>query len=310
MSEAKNPMGDTDEFVIPQDVPSPSAGAGRVRVDCAGLSHPGLVREHNEDHFLVARFGRYLTPLQSNIPGQAATLFEEEGHGLVVADGMGGAAAGEMASKLAIRTLMELVVQTPDWIISPKSADAERVMDRMADRFARIDDRILAEAAKNPRLRGMGTTMTLACNVGDSLVLTHIGDSRAYLFRAGALHQLTHDHTLAQTLVDQGFLKQTADAARHIKHSLIRVLGGSGQQCEADVERYILLDQDQDSPVQRRPYRHGEGRSTSRANSLAKGATANEASEALVECALKNGGKDNVTVVVARYAFINRAEAS
>jgi PPM family protein phosphatase len=307
MGSEQNPMGDTAEFSLPEQTPSASAGAGRVRVDCAGLSHTGHVRSNNEDHFLIARFGRFLTPLLTNMPGQAVTMFEEEGHGMVVADGMGGAAAGELASKLAIRTLMDLVIQTPDWIISSEGPDAERVMQRMAERFCRIDDRLLEEAAKNPHLQGMGTTMTLACNVGDCLVLTHIGDSRAYLFRAGALHQLTHDHTLAQTLVDQGFLKRTADAARQVKHSLVRVLGGLGHQCAADVQRLILLDQDMILLC-------SDGLTDMVGDAdisaiLAAGASAHDACAGLVERALKNGGKDNVTVVIARYGFINRPPA-
>jgi PPM family protein phosphatase len=297
-------MADTDEFVVEDHTSSASAGAGRVRVDCAGASHKGNVRANNEDHFLIARFDRILTPLSTNMPGQAATMFEEEGHGLVVADGMGGAAAGETASTLAIRTLMDLVLQSPDWIINSQGADAERVMARMAERYRRIDGRLREEAAKHPGLTGMGTTMTLACNVADSLVLTHIGDSRAYLFRAGALHQLTHDHTQAQMLVDQGFLKRTTDATRQAQHSLVRVLGGVGHQSEPDVQRLTLFDQDQILLC-------SDGltdmvKDADISAVLAAGATAGAACAALIERALKNGGKDNVTVVVARYSFIGR----
>jgi protein phosphatase len=304
MSAPEKTMADTDEFVVEDHTSSASAGAGRVRVDSAGSSHKGNVRANNEDHFLIARFGRFLTPLSTNMPGKAATMFEEEGHGLVVADGMGGAAAGEMASKLAIRTLMDLVIQTPDWIISSEGADAERVMERMAERYRRIDDRLLEEAAKHPGLKGMGTTMTLACNVADCLMLTHIGDSRAYLFRAGALHQLTHDHTVAQALVDQGFLKRTTDANRQLQHVLVRVLGGMGHQSEADVQRLTLLDRDQILLC-------SDGltdmvKDADISAILGAGATAGDVCAALIERALTNGGKDNVTVVVARYSFISR----
>jgi serine/threonine protein phosphatase PrpC len=308
MSSPKNsPLADTADMPALGKTPNASAGVGRVHMDCAALSHKGYVRPNNEDHYLVARFGRFLTPLLTNVPGQSATLFEEEGHGMVVADGMGGAAAGELASNLAIRTLIKLVIQTPDWIISPEGTEAERVMKRMADRYRRIDDQLLEEAAKNPRLKGMGTTMTLACNVGDCLVLTHIGDSRAYLFRAGMLHQLTHDHTVAQALVDQGLLERTKDAALRLQHALVRVLGGLGHTCEADVNRLMLFDQDVillctdgltdmvDDPAI--------------SAILAAGAPPSEACTALVERALQGGGKDNVTVVVARYDFLSQIAA-
>jgi serine/threonine protein phosphatase PrpC len=308
MSSPKDsPLADTAEMPALGKTPNASAGVGRVRMDFAALSHKGHVRTNNEDHYLVARFGRFLTPLLTNVPGQSATLFEEEGHGIVVADGMGGAAAGELASNLAIRTLINLVIQTPDWIISSGASEAERVTQRMADRYRQIDDKLLEEAAKNSRLKGMGTTMTLACNVGDRLVLTHIGDSRAYLFRAGVLHQLTRDHTVAQALVDQGLLERPGDAALQLQHALVRVLGGLGHRCEADVEHFKLQDQDvlllctdgltdmvDDASIR---------------VILAPGAPASEACATLVERALQNGGKDNVTVVVARYDFLSQSAA-
>lgn len=303
MSTPSNPLAETAELPSLARPASASAGTGRVRVDCAGMSHKGLVRSNNEDHYLVARFGRFLEPLLTNMPGQASMMFEEEGHVLVVADGMGGAAAGELASNLAIRTLLNLVIQTSDWIISPGGPESERVMARMAERFRRIDDRLLEEAARNQNLKGMGTTMTLACNVSDTLVLTHIGDSRAYLFRAGTLHQLTHDHTVAQALVDQGFLRHVNEAAANLRHTLVKVLGGVGHQGDADVDRLTLLDQDvivlcsdgltdmvDDAAI---------------AGILKTNAPADELCRGLVDRALGNGGKDNVTVLVARYAFID-----
>lgn len=304
MSTMKNPLGDTAEFPVLDKSSQASAAAGRVRVDCAGRSHPGYVRSNNEDHFYIARVGRFLAPLQTNLAGPNEMLFEEEGHGLVVADGMGGAAAGERASDFAIRTLLQLVHQTPDWIISTQGPDADRILSRMAQRFRIIDELLLEEATNNPGLRGMGTTMTLACNIGDSLVLTHIGDSRAYLYREGTLHQLTHDHTVAQTLVDQGILTHVRQAAANLRHTLVKVLGGNGRQ-DADIHRLTLRDQDTlllcsdgltdmvgDPAI---------------AAILATGRTASELCDALVTQALANGGKDNVTVVVARYGFFNPA---
>src|SRR5262249_2927151 len=168
--------------------------------------------------------------------------------------------------------------------------------------YRKMEDRGLGEAVKRSDLKGMGTTMTLACNVGDRLVLTHIGDSRAYLFRGGVLHQLTRDHTVAQALVEQGLLERAGDAALRLQHTLVRVLGGLGHHCEADVEHFKLHDQDllllctvgltdmvADSAI---------------SAILATGAPPSEACAALVERALQNGGKDNVTVAVARYGFI------
>ncbi len=299
-------MGDTAELpIFSQDaVTTATAGVGRVRVDCGAVTNPGLLRPNNEDHYLVCRFGRYLTPLATNLDGHADTLFEEEGYGMVVADGLGGAAAGEKASELAVRAMLNLIINTPDWIISTTERDADRVLKRMAERFRMIDELLTQEALQDSQLHGMGTTMTLAANVGDSLIVTHVGDSRAYLFRAGKLHQLTHDHTVAQALVDQGVLKRTEEASVRLQHSLTKLLGGAGAQCEADMRRFGLADQDvlvlcsdgltdmvDDAGI---------------TVILNTNEPAPKLAQALVDRALKNGGKDNVTVIVARYSFFSR----
>src|SRR5262245_44214640 len=246
MSDTKEPdMADTAELpLMPQEKSSASAGVGRVRVDYSALTHQGLVRTNNEDHFFVSRFGRFLTPIATNLEGQATTLFEEEGFAMAVADGLGGAAGGDTASDLAIRGMLSLVFRTPDWIISTSDTAADRVMKRMIERYRRIDELLVEEAKYQPELRGMGTTLTVAANVGESLIVTHVGDSRAYLFRNKRLHQLTRDHTVAQALVDQGVIERKEDASERLKHSLTRLLGGTGQQCEADVQRILLHDQD------------------------------------------------------------------
>jgi len=302
MSELADPLlPATTEAALVAANPNASAASGRVRVDCAALSHRGMVRSNNEDHFYVARYGRFLEPLLTNVADKKETVFEEEGHAMLVADGLGGAAAGEVASALAIRTLLHLVTETSDWIISSAGKDVDRVMDRMTERYRQIDEALLEAAAKDENLLGMGTTMTLACNVGDTLMVVHIGDSRAYLYRHGMLSQLTHDHTLAQALVDQGDLQRIEEATPHMRHALVRLLGGRGHQCTPDVQRLSLLDKDilllcsdgltdmvDDAGI---------------LAILAANASATETCEALLERALKNGGKDNVTAIVARYGF-------
>src|SRR5262249_3777304 len=149
-------------------------------------------------------------------------------------------------------------------------------------------------------LTGMGTTMTVACSLGIDLFVTHVGDSRVYLCRQGHLHQLTRDHTLAQSLADRGVIPHEEVATHRLRHVLTRALGGKGE-VEADVQRARLEDKDQlllctdgltnmvdDAAIEA---------------VLREAPTAGGACEALVERALKNGGKDNVTVVLARYSF-------
>ncbi|HYV35536.1 MAG TPA: protein phosphatase 2C domain-containing protein [Gemmataceae bacterium] len=271
----------------------------RVEVDCSGLSDKGLVRQNNEDHFLIGRFGRFLKPLQTNIANPPPDDFLQEGYGLVVADGVGGHRGGEIASELAIRTLRELALDTSDWIISAGKLEAQRVMARMADRYRKIDAALTDRAQADPLLSKMATTMTLACSVGPSMILAHVGDSRAYLFRAGKLHQLTRDHTLAQEMLDQGEIQRLEDASQSTRHALMRVLGSAASYCTADVDHLALADQDQILLCT-------DGLTDMVANDViaalvSESPTAAQACQKLVAEALKNGGKDNVTVVVGRY---------
>src|SRR5215831_2525882 len=278
----------------------PDTGSARVRVELAAQSHQGLIRANNEDHYLVMRFGRALETMLTNLPAdQFPARAEEVGYGLVVADGMGGPSAGEVASRLAIRTLLSLVLHTPDWILGTAERETEQAMERMAERLRSVSAALLDQGLGDPSLSGMGTTMTLAYSLGASLVIGHVGDSRAYLYRGGGLHQLTRDHTLVQSLVDIGCLTAEEAAVHPFRHRLTRFLGGRGAPLPADLQRAWLSDQDQlllctDGLTEMVD-------SAAIGSVLGSAATAEEACRTLVALALKNGGKDNVTVALARY---------
>ena len=168
-------------------------------VDVAGLTDCGNRRSNNEDHFLISRFGRFLETLDTNLaPPEAAFHEEEIGYGLLVADGMGGHAGGEVASKLAISTLINLALATPDWILRlDDDAFMQEVMRRAKERWGKINTALTDHAEADPSVKGLGTTLTLAWSLGKNLVVAHVGDSRAYLYRRQRLHRLTHDHTFA-----------------------------------------------------------------------------------------------------------------
>jgi protein phosphatase len=296
-----------DQVELPARTPSPEAlgpqtGSARAQVDLAALSHPGHVRKNNEDHYLVGRFGRWLDALLTNLPAGAVPAWSEEvGYGLLVADGIGGAAGGEVASRMAISTLIGLALHTPDWIMSTEAEETEQRMRRMAERYRRVHAALKEQGRSDPALSGMGTTLTAASSFGARLVIGHIGDSRAYLFRGGALHQLTRDHTFVQALVDMGQL--TAEqAARHpFRHVLTRSLGGRQAGLDGDFQQAWLADGDQlllctDGLTDMVD-------SAAIASVLGGAASATAACQALVEAALEKGGKDNVTVALARYRF-------
>src|SRR5215471_829416 len=116
-----NDRDDTAELPAPLHETEPRAPRGesaRVEVDLGALSHPGKVRKQNEDHFIATRFERSMRTLASNLPpGEVPAGYAETAFGYLVADGVGGSVAGELASRTAVHAIMDLVLETPDWIM-------------------------------------------------------------------------------------------------------------------------------------------------------------------------------------------------
>jgi len=177
-------------------------------VKAIGLTHVGRQRQHNEDSFLVA---------------DEAKLF-------LVADGMGGHAAGEIASKIAVDAISEFIVHTKEddgtW---PHAYDEHfgRTTNRLMTALRLANTRVLEAMRKDARLRGMGTTV-VACLADDSTMsVAHVGDSRAYLIRNGELSRLTNDHSWVFEQVQAGMLTE-AEAEKHpLRNVITRALGGA-----------------------------------------------------------------------------------
>jgi serine/threonine protein phosphatase PrpC len=305
MSAKKKSGEDTVEIPVPS--PSalglwPDTGSARVQVDLGAATHQGHVRSANEDHYLVLRVGRALETLLTSLPAtDLPARAEEVAYGLLVADGIGGAAGGELASRTAISLLVSLILHTPDWILSTGQEATEAVMRRIAERYRRIHAALREQGRADPDLSRMGTTMTLAGSLGNSVIIGHIGDSRAYLLRDGRMCQLTRDHTLVQALLDMGQLTPEQAARHPCRHVLTASLGGGSQNCEGDFHRAWLADGDQLLLCT-----DGLTNMVDAAGIMAilrQAASADEACKALVAAALANGGKDNVTVALARYRF-------
>jgi serine/threonine protein phosphatase PrpC len=269
--------------------------------EVAAATHQGHVRDNNEDSYFLMRFGRSLEKLATNLED----YFVEEnysitGYGLLVADGMGGMAAGDVASRMAICKLIELVVDTSDWTLALKrNKDVKTVLERMTRRFYDIDRTLKQEASQDHTLSGMGTTLTVAGTLGNDLVLGHVGDSRAYLLRGDIFRQLTRDHTLAQMLIDAGVANSDDPAPRSMRHVLTAAIGSLDERIEPQVQRFRLQGGDQlllctdgltemvdDELI---------------ASVLREASSAQLACTNLVDLALGAGGTDNITVVVARF---------
>jgi PPM family protein phosphatase len=222
----------------------PPPATMQIAVDLGAATHQGLVRENNEDSYLVARADRSLELLMTNLPpGELPAWAAERSYGLVVADGMGGQAAGEVASRLALKAVIEHVLATADWVMRDAGVHRAQVEERIAERFLAADQAVHDEAARNPRTAGMGSTMTLAACLGANLFLGHVGDSRAYLLRRGTLRVLTHDHSLAQALADSGVISQEDVAHHHMRNALLRNLGGKGTHADLSYLRLASDDQ-------------------------------------------------------------------
>jgi len=230
-----------------------------VRYLWATASHKGRVRDNNEDTVFPDSSGE-----------------SDGGAVLIVADGMGGHVAGEVASRLAVNT----------------AASTEK--DAVA-RVKAANKAIREEVAREPGLEGMGTTMTLASiEEGGSARLAHVGDSRAYLLRSGELRQLTEDHTVAAEYVAQGQISPDDAAAHPQRHMLTRTLGLTPgiqvDEVSIDLESgdRLLLCSDgltEMLPDDRIAEILGEG-------------SPDEAVWELVESANEEGGVDNITVIV------------
>ena len=274
-----------------------------VRIDVSALSHTGHLRENNEDQFFVTKMSRALETMLTSLPrGDVPERVEEVNYLMIVADGMGGHAAGELASRLAISALVSLALEIPDWMLRLDSEAASAEVERRAQDIVRqVGAVIFKKGREDSALGGMGSTLTAARSLGRDLLIAHVGDSRAYLFRAGGLHRLTKDHTYAQMLVDCGKLEACDIPSSGTGHILTNALGGSNEHVDVDVDLLRLEDGD-------RLLLCSDGLTDlvdddTIAQTLSAAASSADACAQLVQFALDRGGRDNVTVIVAAYTF-------
>ncbi len=190
-----------------------------IHITVFGKTDVGRTRDHNEDCFIVVDLTRQNASLQPEVRehdvGSKGTL-------LVVADGMGGAAAGEVASEMATDTI--LTHMTDVWI-KDEDQGPQQFAFRLKEAVEMANARIHQYAQDHPDLRGMGTTTTAVGILGDQLYLTQVGDSRAYLVRGGEGTQLTKDQSLMQRLVDAGELTEEEAEKSERRNIILQALG-------------------------------------------------------------------------------------
>lgn len=261
-----------------------------------GATHPGKVRDNNEDHFAIIHRCRSQHFLSTNLSRENLPAFRDEAYGFIVADGLGGEAAGEMASRLVMEESWELSAQASSWIMKFSGLPDQQVRKRINAYAARMHEKLKETARENPKLEGMGTTWTSIYVIGWDAIVTQIGDSRAYLFRGKTLERLTRDHTLTQELLDRGVPPEMTTNFRNV---VTRTLGSEQDEVIPDVDHLVLQDGDQlllctdgltDCVSEEEIVKILEARTTP-----------DETCDALIAKALDGGGKDNVTVVLATF---------
>jgi len=285
----------------PQDgAPAPKINAQKLAVQSFGLTDRGRRRAINQDQFLTAVLMRALWVQQSSLPQSAVHYADDRGHVFIVADGMGGARGGEHASALAVSAMEEFLLNALRWLLTLDGSEEATVLRDFKAALRGADARVCAAAANNPGLRGMGTTLTMAYSCDGDLFVAHVGDSRCYLYRGGVLHQLTHDDTLVQQMVETGILAPEKAAKHNLRHVITNVVGGPSPGVHAEVHR-IRLEPD-DTLLLCTDGLTGMLPDDRIATILGACSGPQEACEQLVRLANEQGGDDNVTVIVARYS--------
>ena len=265
---------------------------GSVRVSVFGKTDLGRTREHNEDTFLVADLSTGNASLQPEVRshevGPRGSLF-------IVADGMGGAAAGELASAMAADLIYRHMATA--WASDP-TGTAQRFAYRMKEAVELANAQIYSYAREHPEVRGMGTTVTAAGVFGNDLYLTQIGDSRAYLVRGTEAIQLTKDQSLMQRLVDAGELTED-EAEQSERRNIILQALGPDPRVKVDLTYQsirrgdtLILCSDGLSGLVRREEFATLARKYSDPPALCA---------ALIDLANERGGPDNITVVTALF---------
>jgi PPM family protein phosphatase len=234
-------------------------------IEAFGASDPGCVRANNEDYYLIEpSLGLY-----------------------VVADGMGGAQAGEHASRLAVETVRDVI----------RNNSGGAVPDQLVDAFVEANQRVMHAAEADPAMEGMGTTLVAALERGKELLIASVGDSRVYLFEQGRLRQLTEDQTWVNEVGRRLGLDEAMLKSHPMRHVLTMAVGVSDQlrvhnlKLQPPPGTQILLCSDG---------LHGVASDNEIEKTLASEDSLEAKCRKLIASARAQGGPDNITVVLLR----------
>src|SRR5262245_20056273 len=272
--------------------PSSSDPAGEVVVHVFGRTDVGRTREHNEDAFVVADLSADNATLQPEVRthtlGPKGSLF-------MVADGMGGAAAGEIASAMAVEVVLSQLRSV--WL-ADQSSNGEAFVRAIKIATKSANEKINAYATAHPEYRGMGTTATIAGLLGDTLYLAQVGDSRAYIVRDGVTRQITKDQSLMQKLIEAGELTEEEAEHSERKNIILQALGPEGA-IKIDLTHQVVRRGD--TLVLCSDGLSGQVTKEEIAAIVSEESDLTLACRRLIDRANEKGGPDNITVIVARF---------
>jgi len=267
-------------------------------LDVHGLTHPGKVRTTNQDHFLICSLRKQMLVHVTSLSGldQMPVLAERLALLGVVADGVGGSAGGETASRVAVEAVTRYIAQSVQCYYASHGESDELFLASLQDAAAQCHEDLLELGRDQPDLEGMATTLTLWLGVWPRAYLLQVGDSRCYLLRDGELTQLSRDQTMAQELVDAGVLARAEASRTRWAHTLSSAIGGRqtapivtrleqewgtvGLLCSDGLTRHVSDDRIRDR--------------------LRSMTSARQVCEDLLQDALDDGGTDNITILVGR----------
>jgi protein phosphatase len=267
-------------------------------VDVYGLTHPGLVRQTNQDHFLIGSLRKLMEVHYTSLPDveQLPLAGERLAYLAMVADGVGSGEKGGEASRLTVEVASQYAAYGMSCYYTADSRDEKSFFDALQEAAMQCHSTVLDRAEGDPSRRGMATTLTLWIGVWPWSYLLQVGDSRCYVFHGGQLTQISRDQTMAQALVDQGVVERSEIMNSRWANVLSSAIGGHeaapvvtrirqswksvGLLCSDGLTKHVSDEQI--------------------AERLGTMTSAKQVCEALLQDALDDGGTDNITIIVGR----------
>ncbi|MGI9044559.1 MAG: PP2C family protein-serine/threonine phosphatase [Gemmatimonadaceae bacterium] len=266
-------------------------------IDVYGLTHPGKVRKTNQDHFLICALQKQTKLFHTSLPDASKIGADERVAFIsVVADGVGGHAGGEEASRHVLEGITRYISEAIHTYYTADPHDDEDFKRALEESALTVHNELAERSSADRQVKGMATTLTLWLGVWPHAYLLQVGDSRCYTLRDGTLVQMSRDQTMAQDFVDQGIFTRDDPAHARLSHILSSAIGGPeaapivrrfdqnwanvGLLCSDGLTRHVPDDR-----IRER---------------LMTMTSARQVCEDLLQDALDGGGEDNITVVVGR----------